>query len=226
MNLFRGQARKAAVFSVAAVPCCVAVIFAIARFAPNTYFANLSPDPVFEALAFAFLMTVVLGHFAVWKSRREFDVIARYVARVGLCFGYLGLAGFLLLPRLDGPRAEPNSTMAFASLRQLDRALNAYAKQSPGHMFPKSLSELSTDSVRERSRDSWIDPTLASGVKGGYRFTYVPRSSVAGGALDSYQIFADPVRPEFPQEYHLFTDETGVIRFSRGGRADSRSASE
>src|SRR5262245_51597794 len=98
------------------------------------------------------------------------------------------------LERRHGPASE---SAAVGSLRTLNQANLAYANAHRHTGYPGRLSELSAGSNQERR----IDPVLASGEKGGYKFTYVPKDTTGSGMLDAYQIFADPL---VPRRRHFF----------------------
>jgi len=51
---------------------------------------------------------------------------------------------------------------------------------------------------------------LASGIKSGYTFTYLPTGS--GGTNSTYTLNADPIVVGSSGQRHFYTDETNVIR--------------
>jgi hypothetical protein len=59
-------------------------------------------------------------------------------------------------------------------------------------------------------------------VKYGYHFFYAPQVD-ADGLVTRYVLAADPVTPGTSGVGHLFTDESGVIRYSMRGGADVNS---
>lgn len=64
-----------------------------------------------------------------------------------------------------------------------------------------------------------IDNILATGVKAGYAFSYVPGPLSAGGTIDTYTLHGDPVTPNITGVRHFFVDATGIIRFNPLGAA-------
>ena len=180
----------------------------------------LSEPPVVTILSVPFA-AIVLGHFSVWRSRQYGDFGARRLARAGLSLGYCGIVMVLLFVHVG--RREPDAASAVASMRQLSHNLAGYADKNPDHGFPEKLLDLASPSAAQETPEYGIDPALASGNKMGYRFTYLPRRSVGGGRLDSYELFADPLELTGPGTYHFFVDETHVIRRQEGGKADARS---
>jgi len=64
----------------------------------------------------------------------------------------------------------------------------------------------------------YIDATLASGVKGGYRFMYLPGPVDQRGRITAFKVISHPLQPDKCNNYSFFVDETGVVRVSRGDR--------
>ena len=54
-----------------------------------------------------------------------------------------------------------------------------------------------------------VDPSLGSGTKGGYVFTY---TAGAGVIVNSFSLQADPVAVGFSGQRHFFADNSNVIR--------------
>jgi len=97
---------------------------------------------------------------------------------------------------------------AVLQVRTLNNAQVQYYSQSG--KYASKLAELGPAGA------DLIPAELASGTKGGYRFT------LAGGG-EKYTIHADPV--ENPKERRFFfSDESAVIRQSRGAPATARSS--
>jgi hypothetical protein len=145
------------------------------------------------------------------------------MATAGLTIGYLELAllGFITLGSIHHPsRRVAFEANAVSSLRTLNFAAHAYAKAHPQVGFPNSLQDLDSQSLQP-GQDWQIDPVLASGTKLHYRFTYVPKNH--GGAVDAYQIFADPLDAKDRDARHFFTDQSASIRRSQGAPANESS---
>jgi hypothetical protein len=149
------------------------------------------------------------------------------MATAGLAIGYLELAllallGFIMLGSVHHPsRIVASEAMAVSSLRTVNFAAHAYAQAHPQVGFPNSLQDLGSQTPQPE-QDWQIDPALASGTKLHYRFTYVPRNR--GGAVDEYQIFADPLDAKDREARHFFTDQSESIRWSKGAPANESSA--
>jgi hypothetical protein len=69
-----------------------------------------------------------------------------------------------------------------------------------------------------------IDSVLAGGIKSGYRFTYVAGTTDPSGSVLSYSITATPVVAGSSGQRSFFTDQSGTIRNTSNGTADSTSA--
>ena len=146
------------------------------------------------------------------------------MAKAGLTIGYLELAllGFITLGSVHHPsRIVAFEAMAASSLRTVNFAAHAYAQAHPQVGFPNSLQDLGSQTLQP-GQEWQIDPVLASGTKLHYRFTYVPRSR--GGAVDAYQIFADPLDAKDRDARHFFTNQSESIRWSKGAPANESSA--
>jgi hypothetical protein len=97
------------------------------------------------------------------------------------------------------------------SLRTLNTAEITYAATYTRGFSPNLSSLGPACSTPTVTCAMLIDEVLASGVKYGYRFTYVTGPPV-GGKINTYSINADPVAPEETGGSHYFTDHSGVIR--------------
>jgi hypothetical protein len=69
-----------------------------------------------------------------------------------------------------------------------------------------------------------IDSILASGAKSGYRFNYAAAATDPSGNVISYTITATPLVPGSSGQRSFFTDQSGTIRSTGNGTADSTSA--
>jgi hypothetical protein len=62
--------------------------------------------------------------------------------------------------------------------------------------------------------DGYIDDDLGSGIKHGYKFEIVPNSL---NPQYEYVVLANPVEPDVSGNRYYFSNQSGVIRFSRTG---------
>jgi len=120
----------------------------------------------------------------------------------------IGVACLLLaaisIPNLIRSKMAANEASAVGSLRTLNTAAIEYDDHY-GHL-PPSLQSLGVPTRGAPHADSanLIDPTLASGSKSGYRFTYQPYG-------DRYIIHAEPIDSSKSGTRSFSTDETGTI---------------
>ena len=150
------------------------------------------------------------------------------LAGVGIGLGYLELA-FVALLFVATPH-HPNhiavyEASAVGSLVTINRAELAFSKAHPSQGYTKQLQDLALSEGHPEQEWS-IDQLLASGSKSRYRFTYFPSSSKQDGILDRYQVHADPENSPRSVMRHLFTDQTGVIRFANGDGPANQSSAE
>ena len=110
------------------------------------------------------------------------------------------------------PSSDHNDASAVGSLRTLNTALITYQATYPDAGFAPTIESLGGDGQPSPQRAGLIDPTLASGMKSGYRFQYTRTSS------SSYTITARPVEFGKTGTRNFFTDESGVIRSTREDR--------
>jgi hypothetical protein len=109
-------------------------------------------------------------------------------------------------------------------MRTLNESVLLYLNTYGG--FPHALSDMGPGSggpgATSASADL-IDSVLASGVKSGYRFTYAAVATDPAGNVLSYTITATPVVPGSSGQRSFFTDQSGTIRSTANGTADSTS---
>ncbi len=63
-----------------------------------------------------------------------------------------------------------------------------------------------------------VDEVLASGIRNGYSFVYVPIAA-GGGKPNKYTVNANPLSPGQTGLRYFYVDQTNVIRFALGGPA-------
>jgi hypothetical protein len=122
-------------------------------------------------------------------------------------------------------KIQANETAAVGALKALQESTILYSNSYGG--FPHSLSDLgpaASGSPATSASADLIDSVLAGGIKSGYRFTYAPGTSDPGGNVLTYSITATPVSPGSTGQRSFFTDQSGTIRNTSNGTADSTSA--
>jgi type IV pilus assembly protein PilA len=130
----------------------------------------------------------------------------------------------IAIPNLMRSKIQANETSAVGSLRALNESILLYSNTYGG--YPHQLSDLGPAAggtpATSASADL-IDSVLASGVKSGYKFAYTPTSSDPGGNVLSYTVTAAPVSPGSTGQRSFYTDQSGTIRNTTSGNADSTS---
>jgi len=192
----------------------------------------------------ASIAAIILGHISLSEIRRSAGRIGgRGIAITGLVLGYLGLAiipvmivAAIAIPNLLHARIAANEASAVGSLRSVNTAAITYAARFENG-FPSSLDVLGggTASDSTCNHAAMLDPSLVSGRKFGYIFTYTPQfpdgatapvispkaaaqGCTAGGA-SGYTVTADPMQFGKSGRRSFYTDQSGVIRFSGNGES-------
>jgi hypothetical protein len=161
------------------------------------------------------------------------------MAVFGLALGYLSLGVWLIIglwalvkPNLPSSGRAADRELTVLRLRTINTAARTYAAIYE-HGYPPSLAAMgpprtgnpnasATDIVKAENDQAagLIDEVLATGMIGGYRFTYVP-GKPKQGQISSYTVHADPLAPG--ERVHYFSDESGVIRSEDGKEAGAES---
>ena len=180
----------------------------------------------------AAVAAIVLGHISRSQIKKSGGRLSGSgMALTGLIFGYLGVSLIPLLiiaaiaiPNLLRARMAANEATAVGALRTLNTA--AYTYRETYRQFPPELTALGAPSAGTApgpDNADLIDPVLMSGQKSGYLFHYRAVDTDGDGALDGYEIYADPVTPGTTGQKHFFTDQTGVIRLESNKPASAES---
>ncbi len=129
---------------------------------------------------------IILGHISKSEIRKSLGRMkGEGMALAGLIMGYISVAALpvliiaaIAIPNLLKARMAANEASAAGSVRTVVTASASYQIQ-------KNTTPAGLDDLKEANL---IDPTLASGTKSGYNFTY----SLNG---DSYFVTATPAQP-------------------------------
>ena len=130
----------------------------------------------------------------------------------------------IAIPKLTRSKMSANETAAVGALKALTESAVMYSNSYGG--FPHAISNLGPSSgspVSSSAAADLIDSTLAAGVKSGYKFTFTVVAADPAGNVVSYSITAVPVTPGSTGQKSFYTDQTGTIRVSNSGTADSSS---
>ena len=131
----------------------------------------------------------------------------------------------IAIPNLMRSKIQANETAAVGALKALTESALLYSNSYGG--FPHALSDLGPaagGTPASSASSDLIDSVLAGGVKSGYRFTYVAGTTDPSGNVLTYSVTATPVVPGSSGQRSFFTDQSGTIRSTSNGTADSTSA--
>ena len=131
----------------------------------------------------------------------------------------------IAIPNLMRSKIQANETAAVGALKALTESALLYSNSYGG--FPHTLSDMGPapgGTAATSASADLIDSVLASGVKSGYRFAYAAVASDPSGNVLSYTVTATPVAPGSSGQRSFFTDQSGTIRSTSSGTADSSSA--
>jgi len=191
------------------------------------------------------LLAIVLGHLSLADIRKAAGrITGRGMAIAGLALGYTGVAiipvtliiAAIAIPNLLRARMAANEAVAVDSLRTINTAAITY-ENAYSNGFPPSIDALGGTGWGHATCDhaQLVGPALASGLKYGYAFAYLPRPvlfqarpslspeamakgcTVPGGT--GYTVTAVPLTPGTTGARSFFTDETGIIRYETSGAA-------
>jgi type IV pilus assembly protein PilA len=131
----------------------------------------------------------------------------------------------IAIPSLMRSKIQANETSAVETLRTLNGSILLYSNSYGG--FPHALSDMgpaSGGTPASSAAADLIDSVLAGGVKSGYKFAYVAGATDPSSDVLTYTITATPVVAGSTGQRSFFTDQSGTIRNTSNGTADSTSA--
>lgn len=129
----------------------------------------------------------------------------------------------IAIPNLMRNKIQANETAAVGAMRTLNESILLYSNSYGG--FPHALADMGPGSggAASSAGADLIDSVLSSGVKSGYKFAYAAVATDPSGNVLSYTITATPVVPGSSGQRSFFTDQSGTIRSTSNGTADSTS---
>ena len=131
----------------------------------------------------------------------------------------------IAIPNLMRSKMSANEAAAIGALKALTESAVMYSNSYGG--FPQTISNLGPSGGGGPNSSSaaadLIDSGLATGVKSGYKFTYSVTGADTAGNVVGYSITAVPVTPGSTGVRSFYTDQSGTIRVSPSGTADSSS---
>lgn len=185
----------------------------------------------------AAIAAIILGHVSRSNIRKSAGRLkGEGMAMVGLVFGYIGAAmiPFVLIiaataiPNLLRSRIAANEASAVGSLRTINTAEVTYASTYPAVGFASSLAALGSSAsgcatpsaTKACLLDNILGCATATCTKSGYKYAF-RNSSGDGSPTSFYSVVAYPVSPNESGVRVFCTDASGVIRYERGGSAET-----
>lgn len=175
----------------------------------------------------AAIAAVILGHISRSEIRRSAGRIkGGGLALTGLVLGYVGVAmiPFLIIaaiaiPNLLRSRIAANEASAVGSVRTLNVAQITYAAAYPNVGFTCTLTDLGSQTSGSPSSKgaNLIDGVLAGGKKSGYTFTLSNCEGRPGHSSVTFVVVATPITAGQTGIRAFCSDQTGVIRYDKGG---------
>ncbi len=107
------------------------------------------------------------------------------------------------VPNLLRSRIAANESSAVGSIRTINTAVTTYSSQHPDGGFPEKLSDLS----------AYIDASLATGERSGYRFEYEPVDQDGDGIVEGFSVEARPLVTGQSGQRIFSSNETGYISY-------------
>lgn len=153
------------------------------------------------------------------RSRKGFSLIELLIV-VAIILIIAGIA----IPNLMKSKMTANEAAAVEALRTLNSTAVMYSMSYGG--FPHQISDLGPTSGSPNPSSAsadLIDSVLATGVKTGYKFSFQVVSADPAGNVLAYSITATPTVPGTTGQRSFYTDQSGTIRATSSGTADSTS---
>lgn len=131
----------------------------------------------------------------------------------------------IAIPNIIRARISANEASAVTSVHAVSTAEIGYSSTYPLIGFSVALSDLGTGGVTPcpgtPTASCFLDPSLASGVKSGYQFTYVQDTTYSPSL--GYTLNGDPAFYGLTGQMSYFIDQTNVIRYNSTGPANAGS---
>jgi|SRR5580704_1035339 type IV pilus assembly protein PilA len=131
----------------------------------------------------------------------------------------------IAIPNFLRAKISANESSTVSSVHAVNTAEIAYSSTYQSIGYSVSLSDLGPGAVYPcpgtATASCFIDPTLASQTKAGYKFAYVQNTSSTPSI--GYTLNADPVTPNVTGQKSFYADQNNIIRYASPGPADSGS---
>jgi len=137
---------------------------------------------------------------AIKSSARGFSLIELLIV-----VAIILIIAAIAIPNLLQAKMSANESAAAASIHAVNTAEIAYSTANPTIGFSAVLSDLGP------GKGGYIDASLASGVKSGYSFTYLPDSNVPS---TSYNLNVDPLTRGVTGRRSFYSSEQNVTHYN------------
>jgi len=132
----------------------------------------------------------------------------------------------IAIPNFLRAKITANESSAVSSVHAVDTAEIAYSSMFSNIGYSANLSDLGPGATSPcpgtATASCFIDPTLATGTKSGFKFTYAQNASATPAI--QFTINADPVTQGITGQKGFYSDESNVIRYASPGPASLSSA--
>jgi type IV pilus assembly protein PilA len=165
---------------------------------------------------------VILGHMSRSNIKKSMGKLkGEGLALAGLIMGYISLLSIpviliiaaIAIPNLLRARQHANEAAAIGAIRTINTAAVTYISET--NSYPETLADL--------EQKGYIDATLASGTKSGYRFEYSAVDGDGDGTREHYSVIAIPMSMGASGNRSFCSDESAVIRYEHGSGCTSES---
>jgi hypothetical protein len=168
---------------------------------------------IFVLLQLALIVSAIKSYRSMERNPDDLDILSSRILTVSACMGILCLAA-VLIPHMMRSTLAANEASCVSTLRTIYIAQSSYAEKYPQKGFASTLSELGPSPGA-----GLIDQQLASGIKSGYRFTFIAAPPDATGHIAHYTIVGRPLTYETTGVRSFFVDDSFVIRATAADRA-------
>jgi type IV pilus assembly protein PilA len=131
----------------------------------------------------------------------------------------------IAVPNFMRAKISANESSAVSSIHAVNTAEIAYSSMYSNIGYSVALADLGTGGVTPcpatPTASCFIDPSLASGTKSGYNFTYV--QNAAQTPAIQYTINANPIIQSITGERGFYGDDSNIIRYNSTGPANDTS---
>ncbi len=131
----------------------------------------------------------------------------------------------IAIPSFLQAKISSNESSAVSSIHAVDTAEVAYSSMYSNIGYSVNLSDLGTGGVTPcpatPTASCFIDPSLATGSKAGYNFTYAQNNAVTPSV--QFTINANPIYVGITGNKGFYSDESNIIRYNSTGAANSTS---